>query len=84
MYLGFEDMNKEEREKFIDGLYDKFKLFIKQMAIETNTLDQYKSKLSPEEFQTYVEDMAEQLDRVKELEDMVEEIDILNILKDRM
>jgi len=84
MYLGFEDMNKEEREKFIDGLYDKFKLFIKQMAIETNTLDQYKSKLSPKEFQEYVEGMAEQLDRVKELEDMVEEIDILNILKDRM
>jgi len=24
MYLGFEDMNKEEREKFIDGLYDNF------------------------------------------------------------
>jgi len=87
MYNDFEKMNQEERQEYINNLHDKLIEFIKQMAINTNTLDKFnlfKSGLSYKELKVFAEDIADQLGRRKELDDLVEEIEIFNILKERM
>jgi len=84
MYNDFEEMNQEERQEYINKLYDKLIEFIKRMAIDTNTLDKLNSNLSPKEYKKFAEGIADQLGVREELDEIVEEIDILNMLKDRM
>jgi len=84
MYNNFEEMNQEERQEYINKLYDKLIEFIKRMAIDTNTLDKLNSNLSPEEYKEFAEGIADQLGIRKELDEIVEEIDIFNMLKERM
>jgi len=84
MYNNFEEMNQEERQEYINKLYDKLIEFIKRMAIGTDTLDKLNSNLSPEEYKVFAEGIADQLGVREELDEIVEEIDIFNMLKDRM
>ena len=84
MYNNFEEMNQEERQEYINKLYDKLIEFIKRMAIGTDTLDKLNSNSSPKEYKEFAESIADQLGVREELDEIVKEIDILNILKDRM
>jgi len=84
MYNNFEEMNQEERQEYINKLYDKLIEFIKRMAIDTNTLDKLNSNLSPEEYKVFAESIADQLGVREELDEIVEEIDIFKMLKQRM
>jgi len=84
MYNNFEEMNQEERQEYINKLYDKLIEFIKRMAIDTNILDKLNSNLSPEEYKEFAESIADQLGVREELDEIVEEIDIFKMLKDRM
>ena len=84
MYNDFEEMNQEERQEYINKLYDKLIEFIKRMAIDTNTLDKLNSNLSPEEYKVFAESIADQLGVREELDEIVKEIDIFKMLKERM
>lgn len=81
--MKFEEMNKEERQEYINGLYDELNDFILQMAIDTNTVDKFNS-ISEDEYPEYAEGMAEQLGKTEELLDMIEYIDTLDSIKDRL
>ena len=54
------------------------------MAVETNNVNKLKSNMSFEEYRLFVEDIAKQLGKKEELDEMVEYIDIVNSIKDRL
>lgn len=81
--MKFQEMNQEERQEYINSLYDELNDFIMQMAVETNTLDKF-NKITRDEYPAYAQGMAEELGKTEELNDMVEYIDIINSIKDRI
>ena len=84
MNTRFEEMNKKERQEYINKLNDGLIKFIREMAIKTNAIDRLNSISSHTEYRLFAESLAIELGLTKELDDLMEQIEILNILKDRI
>jgi len=84
MDMKFEELNQEERKEYINKLYDDLRNFIDEMAVKTNNVNKLKSNMSFEEYRLFVENIAKQLGKKEELDEMVEYIDIVNSIKDRL